>query len=244
MTKDATSEPGSKRPVRQWLASRPYELAPWIVLLALAPFAFRPKTVVEPHEPPPGLSEDRILPPDDFDAAEPMRGRAAKHPRHIPAARLARRHVAGVAARWVRTAARRWPAASPSMACWPSSRASPPSSRSTACSPISAWCRRQLAEMSGVFPASVVQVVGDQMLRLTSQEQTKLSFAFVVSVLISVWSARAGMGALFDGLNVAYDETEKRHFAVKTALTYGFTFWPGCCSSPASRRCWSACPMC
>ncbi len=85
MTNDATSKPGPKRPIRTWLASRPYELTPWIVLLALAPFAFRSKPPApEPHEPPPGLSEDRVLPPADFDQAEPMRGRAAKHPHHIP----------------------------------------------------------------------------------------------------------------------------------------------------------------
>jgi hypothetical protein len=37
-----------------------------------------------PIDHPPGLSEDRAMPPHDFDQAEPMRGRAARHPRRIP----------------------------------------------------------------------------------------------------------------------------------------------------------------
>lgn len=84
--------------------------------------------------------------------------------------------------------------------------------------------REQLADMSMVFPREVVSIIGDQMLRLTSQEQSSLSIAFVVSLLLSVWTANAGMKALFNGLNVAYDETEKRNFFVLTATTYGFTF--------------------
>jgi membrane protein len=62
------------------------------------------------------------------------------------------------------------------------------------------------------------------MLMLASQPPASLSFAFVLSLLFSVWSANAGMKALFDGLNIAYDETEKRSFVRLTVLTYGFTF--------------------
>ena len=68
------------RRIRSWLKSRPYHLTPWIMLLALAPFAFprrAPPPPAEPAAPPPGLSEDRVLPPDEFDTVEPLRGRAA-----------------------------------------------------------------------------------------------------------------------------------------------------------------------
>jgi membrane protein len=51
-----------------------------------------------------------------------------------------------------------------------------------------------------------------------------LSFAFLVSLLLSVWTANAGMKALFDGLNIAYEEREKRNFFHLTLLTYAFTF--------------------
>lgn len=81
----------------------------------------------------------------------------------------------------------------------------------------------QMYELSKVFPSEVVNIIGDQMLLLASRPQATLSLAFLVSLLLSVWSANAGMKALFDGLNIAYGEQEKRHFVMRTALTYGFT---------------------
>lgn len=83
--------------------------------------------------------------------------------------------------------------------------------------------QRQLQELSGVFPSSVIQIVGDQMLRLAGQHPGKLSAAFLLSLVVSIWSANAGMKALFEGLNVAYDEVEKRDFLHRTVVTYGST---------------------
>ena len=68
-----------------------------------------------------------------------------------------------------------------------------------------------------------LNIVGDQMTRLAAQGRVTLSIAFVVSLLLSVWSARNGIGALFAGLNVAYDETERRNYFALTGLTYLFT---------------------
>src|SRR3990167_10791559 len=57
------------RPILSWLKSRPYHLAPWIVLLAAAPFALPRKRRETQLVDPPGLSEDRAMPPHDFEAA-------------------------------------------------------------------------------------------------------------------------------------------------------------------------------
>ncbi len=215
-----TDKPEPKRPVRAWLASRPYGLAPWIVLLALAPFAFA-KPVV--RAPPPGLSEDRVLPPDDFDAAEPMRGRAAKHPHHIPL--LGWRDI--LWRTWREITVDRLPAVAGGVTFYTLLALFPAIGAFVSLYGLFAdvaAVQKQLTEMSGVFPASVIQIVGEQMLRLASQEQAKLGAAFAVSLLLSVWSANASMKALFDGLNIAYDENEKRNIVARTALTYVFTF--------------------
>lgn len=82
----------------------------------------------------------------------------------------------------------------------------------------------QLAQLSLVFPSQVVRLVGDQMMRLATERGANLSVAFVVSLLLSIWTANAGMKSLFDGLNIAYDEVEKRNYFYRTALTYAFTF--------------------
>ena len=83
---------------------------------------------------------------------------------------------------------------------------------------------KQLRGMAGVFPPSVIQIVGDQMTRLAEQKSGKLGVAFAASLLLSVWSANASMRALFDGLNIAYDEDEKRPLTRRIPMTYGFTF--------------------
>lgn len=43
------------------------------------------------------------------------------------------------------------------------------------------------------------------------------------ALLTSLWSANQGTKALFDAMNVVYDETEKRGFLLHTAVTLGFT---------------------
>ncbi|MDI1365902.1 MAG: YihY/virulence factor BrkB family protein [bacterium] len=217
-----TDDTPPKRPIRSWLASRPYGLAPWIVLLALAPFAFPPKTAAA-HDPPPGLSEDRALPPDDFDAAEPMRGRAAGHPSAIPL--LGWRDI--LWRTWSEITVDRLPAVAGGVTFYTLLALFPAIGAFVSLYGLFAdvaAVERQLSEMSGIFPPSVIHIVGEQMLRLASQEQTKLGAAFVISLLLSVWSANASMKALFDGLNTTYDEAERRNLVTRTALTYLFTF--------------------
>lgn len=83
--------------------------------------------------------------------------------------------------------------------------------------------RKQLVQLSAVFPPEAVRLIGDQMMRLAESETRGLSLAFLGSLVLSLWSASAGMRSLFDGLNIAYDETERRSFFLRAALTYGFT---------------------
>ncbi|MBO9709205.1 MAG: YihY/virulence factor BrkB family protein [Caulobacter sp.] len=220
-----------RRPIRSWLASRPYQLAPWILLLALAPFAFPKRVSTPPTEDevetplphPPGLSEDRAMPPHAFDEAEPKRGRAAHHPHRIPW-----RGWRDILWRTGREIGEdRLPAVAGGVTFYTLLAIFPAIGAFVSLYGLFAdvgAVEKQLQDMSTVFPASVVQIIGEQMTRLTVQGGAKLGLAFVVSLLLSIWSANASMKALFDGLNIAYDEDEKRHFVSKTALTYAFTF--------------------
>jgi membrane protein len=81
----------------------------------------------------------------------------------------------------------------------------------------------QLVELSRVFPRAAVDLIGEEMRRLASQRQETLSAALAGSALASVWSANAGMKALFDGLNVTYGEVEKRPYLRRTLITYAAT---------------------
>jgi membrane protein len=82
---------------------------------------------------------------------------------------------------------------------------------------------RQLDQLAAFVPAGALTLVADQMIRLATARPETLSAAFLINLLVSVWSANLGMAALFDGLNVVYEEREKRNFFVRRAMTYGFT---------------------
>ncbi len=83
--------------------------------------------------------------------------------------------------------------------------------------------RRQIISMGAVLPGGAVTVIGDQMTRLTATNHTRLGFAFVTGLLISIWSANAGVKALMSGLNVAYEEREKRGFIKLNLMSLTFT---------------------
>jgi membrane protein len=75
-----------------------------------------------------------------------------------------------------------------------------------------------LSLASGVLPAGAVDLLHQQITKLTSKGDAKLSLGFVIGLCIALWSANAGMRAIIDALNVVYDEKEKRSF-VKLNLT-------------------------
>lgn len=83
---------------------------------------------------------------------------------------------------------------------------------------------RSLAALSAVVPAGALSVIDDELKRLTSAGAPTLSFAFGFSLLVSLWSANSGMKAMFDALNVAYEEKEERSFIVLNATSLLFTF--------------------
>lgn len=83
--------------------------------------------------------------------------------------------------------------------------------------------RREIVGMAGVLPGGAVTVIGDQMTRLAATNHAHLGFAFATGLLISVWSANAGVKALMSGLNVAYEEREKRSFIALNLISLAFT---------------------
>jgi membrane protein len=81
----------------------------------------------------------------------------------------------------------------------------------------------QLNSMAGVLPGGAIAVIGDQVGRIVSRPSSSLGFTFIVSLLISLWSANAGMKAMFDALNVVYNAEERRSFIKLNAVSVAFT---------------------
>jgi membrane protein len=85
--------------------------------------------------------------------------------------------------------------------------------------------REQLTSLSNVLPGGAVSVLDQQLTRLGSSDHGRLGLAFAGGLLVSVVSSNAGVKALISGLNIAYEEQEKRNFlklnAVSLILTIG-----------------------
>jgi len=77
--------------------------------------------------------------------------------------------------------------------------------------------------MNGVLPGGMISVVGDEIVRLTATGHATLGFAFGISLALSIRSANAGVKALIDALNIAYERREKRGFVRLTLVSLAFT---------------------
>jgi len=77
--------------------------------------------------------------------------------------------------------------------------------------------------VAGFAPGGAIDVIRDQLTRLSAQGSTKLGVSFLIGLVISLWSANSGIKALFDSLNVVYEEKEKRSFIRLNAITLSFT---------------------
>ena len=65
-------------------------------------------------------------------------------------------------------------------------------------------------QLSTVLPGGGQDILRDDVTRLTMQPSDRLGFAFILGLVISLWSASSGVRALIDTLNIVYGEEEKR----------------------------------
>ena len=80
-----------------------------------------------------------------------------------------------------------------------------------------------LSIMAGILPPGVIELIGTQIATVATQDNGTLGGAFLIGFLVALWSANSGVAALFDALNVVYDEKEKRSILRFYATTFLFT---------------------
>ena len=84
---------------------------------------------------------------------------------------------------------------------------------------------QRVALLAGVVPTSVIDLMKDEIQSLAARRISTVSTAFLIGLLVSIWSANSGVSALFDALNVVHDETEQRSllqfYATSFAMTLG-----------------------
>jgi membrane protein len=120
----------------------------------------------------------------------------------------------------------------------------------------------QLSLLAEILPQGAVEILREQIGRLTAGSGAKLGFGFVFGLAVALWSA------IMDALNVVYEEKEKRGFiklnlislaftiaaiallplalgavvVIPVAVSYlGLKMWPNCCFALAAGPscCWS-----
>ena len=77
--------------------------------------------------------------------------------------------------------------------------------------------------LNEILPPSAYDIITGIIQPIIEQPNTTLGWSLAISILISLWSANKGTSALFQGVNIAYDETDNRGFIKKTGLTLIFT---------------------
>jgi len=81
----------------------------------------------------------------------------------------------------------------------------------------------QIEALAGLVPRRTIQLVGAQMIRISSQEASALQLAFLWTLALWLWSANAGMRSLLNALNIAFESKETRGFLRLTAHAFLFT---------------------
>lgn len=75
-----------------------------------------------------------------------------------------------------------------------------------------------MASLARFLPAGGLSIVDDQLTRLSAQDAPQLGWALVISLALSLWSASAGLKALFEAMNVVNGEDETRGFIALNAM--------------------------
>lgn len=80
-----------------------------------------------------------------------------------------------------------------------------------------------LGALAGFIPGGGMEIINEQVTRITSKEQATLGLSALIGLALSLWSANQAAKALFDALNVVYEEKEKRSFIRLNLVSLTFT---------------------
>jgi membrane protein len=82
---------------------------------------------------------------------------------------------------------------------------------------------KHLSLAAGVVPAEALDMLRDEITRIGARSDGKLTFGFLLGLGVALWSANAGMKAIFDALNIIYDEQERRGLVWLNLVSLFFT---------------------
>ncbi|MEZ2126229.1 MULTISPECIES: YihY/virulence factor BrkB family protein [unclassified Sinorhizobium] len=88
-----------------------------------------------------------------------------------------------------------------------------------------------LREMAGVLPPGAFDIFAEQIQALVQRRESTLGIAFFIGLVVALWSTHSGTLAIFDAMNVAYEEREKRSFIRLNLIALCFTLCTMLCAA-------------
>jgi membrane protein len=86
-----------------------------------------------------------------------------------------------------------------------------------------ATIQHEINEIHGLIPGEAQKIISTFLTTLIHSGSSRLGIGLVVSILFALWSARAGTVSLMEGLNIAYEEQERRGTLRYEAIALGMT---------------------
>ena len=82
---------------------------------------------------------------------------------------------------------------------------------------------QNLGAVRTLLPPDAYGLLETQVRSLVEVPQQRLGLASALAILLAVWSARAGVSGLMDGLNIVYREVDTRNLVVQFAMSLALT---------------------
>ncbi|MBC8130702.1 MAG: YihY/virulence factor BrkB family protein, partial [Rhizobiaceae bacterium] len=80
-----------------------------------------------------------------------------------------------------------------------------------------------ISYIGGLLPSGGLEIIQGQLEALVTQNEDALSVGFLTGLAIALWSANNGIKTLFEAMNVAYGEHERRSFLKLNLVAFAFT---------------------
>jgi membrane protein len=80
-----------------------------------------------------------------------------------------------------------------------------------------------LRQLAGVLPPGAFDLIAERIGTLTASRNSTLGITFLFGLAVALWSTHSATLAIFDAMNVAYDETEKRGLIRLNLIGLAFT---------------------
>jgi membrane protein len=81
----------------------------------------------------------------------------------------------------------------------------------------------QIRPLRRFLPADAFSLIEEQVKQLLGADRQTLSVASLVAIGLAIWSARMGVGAMVDGVNITYSERNERGFLAYYAVSFLMT---------------------